>query len=563
MGVRGYANGVRDAARRRGGRLADDGALEAGQARSPATRPDPTQLDPHCPAFEVVAQGSPMRRRRPRCSSFKLEQVRHGVPRRPAASRPWRRPGCPRRRSPCCGASRSTRTRFPLLVPGTAAVPHVPAANQILVGVQGPVDPATVSAFVVRRAERAGGRHGSHRGGRRRSQRRLPACRGRVRRQTSAPCVIQASAPFPAGHQIGLFFTNGIHSPDGAPLVASPVSVLLTLTAPLVDSDGHSTVSGVADADAAALEAGAPGLAPLLRQPGLLAADGRHAREPRLLLRLRPDGDAMNKTRASGRSSRPSRWASSRCSARPGRAPLPGQRLPDLRHLGLGDGAGVGRHRRRRRARRRLVQPREPGVHGRRQRVGGRRVPHEQDPASRRPAAGPTPTPTAATSSCRSSSRTRRITDRVAVGMGVYSTFGIGITWPNDWEGRESAIKASLRDADLEPDRRRPRAPADRRGGRVRRGPQRRRLHERPAGDHRRRRAPGRRHLGLRLQRRRALQDLPGPAARGAHLPQPGQARTSTTGRRTSAPPTRTSRRRCPTRAARRPSRCPTSSPSA
>jgi long-chain fatty acid transport protein len=36
------------------------------------------------------------------------------------------------------------------------------------------------------------------------------------------------------------------------------------------------------------------------------------------------------------------------------------------------------------------------------------------------------------------------VTDRVAVGMGVYSTFGIGITWPNDWEGREAAIKASL-----------------------------------------------------------------------------------------------------------------------
>ena len=36
------------------------------------------------------------------------------------------------------------------------------------------------------------------------------------------------------------------------------------------------------------------------------------------------------------------------------------------------------------------------------------------------------------------------VTDRVAVGMGVYSTFGIGIQWPNDWEGRESAIKASL-----------------------------------------------------------------------------------------------------------------------
>jgi long-chain fatty acid transport protein len=44
-----------------------------------------------------------------------------------------------------------------------------------------------------------------------------------------------------------------------------------------------------------------------------------------------------------------------------------------------------------------------------------------------------------------------RITDRVAIGMGVYSTFGIGITWPEDWEGREAAIKASLETLSLNP----------------------------------------------------------------------------------------------------------------
>jgi long-chain fatty acid transport protein len=44
-----------------------------------------------------------------------------------------------------------------------------------------------------------------------------------------------------------------------------------------------------------------------------------------------------------------------------------------------------------------------------------------------------------------------RITDRVAVGMGAFSTFGIGITWPNDWEGREAAIKASLQTLTLNP----------------------------------------------------------------------------------------------------------------
>jgi long-chain fatty acid transport protein len=44
-----------------------------------------------------------------------------------------------------------------------------------------------------------------------------------------------------------------------------------------------------------------------------------------------------------------------------------------------------------------------------------------------------------------------RIAERVAVGMGVFSTFGIGITWPDDWEGRESAIKASLETLTLNP----------------------------------------------------------------------------------------------------------------
>ena len=79
--------------------------------------------------------------------------------------------------------------------------------------------------------------------------------------------AIQFQTPFPAGHPIGVFLTHDIQSPDHAPLVASPVSILLTLTAPLVDTAGHSTVSGVADADAAALEAGRQMLAPLLDDP--------------------------------------------------------------------------------------------------------------------------------------------------------------------------------------------------------------------------------------------------------------------------------------------------------
>ena len=43
------------------------------------------------------------------------------------------------------------------------------------------------------------------------------------------------------------------------------------------------------------------------------------------------------------------------------------------------------------------------------------------------------------------------LTDRLAVGMGVYTAFGIGIRWPNDWPGREGAIAASLKTVAFNP----------------------------------------------------------------------------------------------------------------
>ena len=68
-------------------------------------------------------------------------------------------------------------------------------------------------------------------------------------------------------------------------------------------------------------------------------------------------------------------------------------------------------------------------------------------------------------------------------------------------------------------------------GGRLRRGPRRGRLHERPSGAGRRRRAPGRRHLGIRRQRRPALPAVTQPAARRADLPQPRPPEVQRAGR--------------------------------
>ena len=44
-----------------------------------------------------------------------------------------------------------------------------------------------------------------------------------------------------------------------------------------------------------------------------------------------------------------------------------------------------------------------------------------------------------------------RINDRLAVGMGVYTAFGIGVEWPNGWLGREAAISASLQTVAFNP----------------------------------------------------------------------------------------------------------------
>jgi long-chain fatty acid transport protein len=43
------------------------------------------------------------------------------------------------------------------------------------------------------------------------------------------------------------------------------------------------------------------------------------------------------------------------------------------------------------------------------------------------------------------------VSDRFALGMGVFTAFGIGIKWPEQWAGRESTISASLQTVDFNP----------------------------------------------------------------------------------------------------------------
>jgi hypothetical protein len=67
--------------------------------------------------------------------------------------------------------------------------------------------------------------------------------------------VLTAQAPLVAGDQYGVFLDTGITSPDGKPLVPSPVSFLLTAHGHIAEN-GTSQVGGVGDADAVMLEMG-------------------------------------------------------------------------------------------------------------------------------------------------------------------------------------------------------------------------------------------------------------------------------------------------------------------
>jgi len=279
IGVRGYKNGVLDAA----GRDVVGSptmALLKQETSLTCDAATPADVDPHCPAYAVVAQGSPDAMTAAG-RLIQLEQIRQAYLAGPAPGLGgfdvMAAAGLPKEETAVLWGFPIHTNSVPVLVPPTEAVPRVPANNQILVGVQGPVDPTTVSAFVVTQHNgpvvvmdlTAAGAGDLSAG--------LPPVAAQYVQDpaTGAGAIaIQAAAPFPAGHTIGLFFTNAITSPDGEPLVASPVSVLLTLTAPLVDGSGHSTVSGFSDADAATLEQGRQGLAQVLDNATLVALTG-------------------------------------------------------------------------------------------------------------------------------------------------------------------------------------------------------------------------------------------------------------------------------------------------
>ena len=71
-----------------------------------------------------------------------------------------------------------------------------------------------------------------------------------------------------------MFFTDALRNDDGVPLVASPVSKLLTLEVELANRAGESLVSALTNEQALTLEAGRSALAPLFDDPLFATATG-------------------------------------------------------------------------------------------------------------------------------------------------------------------------------------------------------------------------------------------------------------------------------------------------
>lgn len=148
------------------------------------------------------------------------------------------------------------------LDPSSGLVPRVIGPSELRVSFKGRLDPATVTAWSLGSKGTVflldltslQGTPPDLTGG-------IPAFQASV---DGSDLVLKTDAPLTAGHQIGVLLTSGIASPEGKPLVASPVTVLLRATGALVDTSGRTNVSQIGDANAALLEAGRQQLAQLL-----------------------------------------------------------------------------------------------------------------------------------------------------------------------------------------------------------------------------------------------------------------------------------------------------------
>jgi hypothetical protein len=265
VGVRGYGHGVKTAT----GRdivapvpyflLKQESSLTCG-ATTPETIPDT------CPAYALLA--SQMAPPAARATTAQLEALRTSYIQLGVMD-VLARAGLPKSELAMFWAFPTHSSPVAEVNPPTGAVPRATDDKTLVVAVKGALDPATL---IPTRAGRPASvtfldltelGNANLIGG-------LPAFEVKY----EAPSlIVQARDPLVRGHQYGIFLDKSITSPDGKPLVPSPVSFLLTARGSLV-SGGKSQVGGVSDADAAMLEAGRLALRELFDNPLTQAITG-------------------------------------------------------------------------------------------------------------------------------------------------------------------------------------------------------------------------------------------------------------------------------------------------
>jgi hypothetical protein len=264
LAVRGYAGGVRTAT---GGEVVGSPTQFLLKQETPLTCgvADPTELDGSCPAYDLLAsQGlshADAISTLMRLETARLSYLMEGA---------WdlvQAAGIPK-------AEVAVLWGFPVHTSSVAElnppslVPQMTAPNEIRIAVHGTVDPTTVVPYirqqqtgsvVVMDLTFVGMKPPDLLNG-------LPAVDARF---VDGSIVITGNAPFVVGDTIGIFLTDAIHDVAGKPLVASPLSKLLTSQGALVDANGASAVGGLSNADAATLESGRLDLVTLFEDPSL------------------------------------------------------------------------------------------------------------------------------------------------------------------------------------------------------------------------------------------------------------------------------------------------------
>lgn len=260
VAVRGYAHGVR----------ASSGSEIVGSPTQALLKQDssltcgavtPEAIDPKCPALELLSQTQSDAAAR--ANAVTLEAIRQSY----LASGIWQRlatAGLPKNEVAVLWEFPIHTASVAEVDPSVGLVPEVTAPDAIRIAVHGPVDPGSVSAFVVREQpgsvvlmDLTAAATGN-----------LVAGFPRIdAKYSDGALVIHGADPFTRGHQYGVFMTNDLRAPNGAALVPAPISVLLSLAYPITDASGKSVISSVADADAVVLEAGREQLATLFENP--------------------------------------------------------------------------------------------------------------------------------------------------------------------------------------------------------------------------------------------------------------------------------------------------------